>query len=92
MQSIDWNAVLRFVWPIVREGLVALLVAILALLGYDKVVPSRFVRMPPEERDGFMAGVSHGLGPQDRSAMSGGVGLGECGPFGGTRKPRRRPR
>jgi len=44
MEGIDWNAVWAFVWPILKEGIIAFLVALLALLGYDKLVPSRYVR------------------------------------------------
>jgi hypothetical protein len=40
--EIDWGAVWAFLWPILREALIALLMAILALLGYDKnVLPAR---------------------------------------------------
>jgi hypothetical protein len=48
--SIDWGAVWQFVAPIVREAVIALLMAVLALLGYDKVVPSRFARLGREEK------------------------------------------
>ena len=44
MEGIDWRAVWEFLWPILKEGLIALLMALLALLGYDKFVPSRYVR------------------------------------------------
>jgi len=44
MSGVDWKAVWEFVWPILKEGLIALLVAILALLGYDSFVPSRYER------------------------------------------------
>jgi hypothetical protein len=42
--AINWAEVWAFVWPILRQGLVALLVSILALLEYDKIVPSRYAR------------------------------------------------
>ncbi|HOU23937.1 MAG TPA: hypothetical protein PLN42_06775, partial [Anaerolineae bacterium] len=42
--TIDWSEVWRFAWPILKEMLVALLMALLALLGYDKYVPSRLAR------------------------------------------------
>ncbi len=42
--TIDWSEVWRFAWPILKELLVALLLALLALLGYDKYVPSRLAR------------------------------------------------
>jgi hypothetical protein len=41
---VDWETIWPIVWPILREALVAALVAILALLGYDQVLPSRYVR------------------------------------------------
>ena len=41
---MDWLLMWEFLWPVLREGLIALLVSLLALLGYDKVVPSRFKR------------------------------------------------
>lgn len=44
MERIDWHAVWEFLWPILKEGLIALLMALLTLLGYDKLVPSRYVR------------------------------------------------
>jgi len=44
MSGIDWEVVWRFVWPILRQGLIALLMALLTLLGYDQVIPSRFER------------------------------------------------
>jgi hypothetical protein len=44
MSGVDWKAVWEFLWPILKEGLVALLIALLSLLGYDKLVPSRYVR------------------------------------------------
>ena len=44
MQGVDWKAVWEFLWPILKEGLIAFLVALLALLGYDKFVPSRYLR------------------------------------------------
>jgi hypothetical protein len=53
--QIDWGVVWRFVWPILKEMLVAFLIALLALLGYDKYVPSRFVRRADEPRDGSWA-------------------------------------
>lgn len=36
--NIDWSAVWAFLWPIVREALIAFLIALLTLLGYDKNV------------------------------------------------------
>ena len=44
MDQIDWQELWRLVWPILREGVIAALIAILALLGYDKGVPSRYYR------------------------------------------------
>ena len=44
MSEIDWGAVWAFVWPILKQALIAALVAILGLLGYDKYVPSRYER------------------------------------------------
>ena len=44
MDQIDWPRVWQAVWPILREGLIAGLIAILALLGYDGLVPSRYYR------------------------------------------------
>ena len=44
---MDWEGLREMwplVWPVVRQMLIALLVTILSLLGYDTVVPSRFVR------------------------------------------------
>ncbi len=41
---MDWSEIWPVVWPILREMLIAGLVALLALLGYDKSVPSRYVR------------------------------------------------
>jgi len=52
MEGIDWNAVWQFVWPILKEGMIALLIALLALLGYDKYVPSRYTRGVLEEKGG----------------------------------------
>nr|MBC7245604.1 hypothetical protein [Chloroflexota bacterium] len=40
MFEIDWSAVWAFVWPILKQALIAFLVALLALLGYDKKVAS----------------------------------------------------
>jgi len=50
--GIDWAAVWAFVWPILKQGLIAGLVALLGLLGYDKYVPSRFVRREETPRPG----------------------------------------
>ena len=44
MSGVDWEAVWAFLWPILKEGLIALLIALLSLLGYDKWVPSRYLR------------------------------------------------
>lgn len=41
---MDWEVVWEIAWPIVRQGLIALLISLLGLLGYDKYVPSRSVR------------------------------------------------
>jgi hypothetical protein len=49
MTGLDWELVWRFVWPILRQGLIALLMALLTLLGYDKYVPSRFARNGGED-------------------------------------------
>jgi hypothetical protein len=42
--SIHWAEVWAFLWPILKQGLIALLVSILGLMGYDKIVPSRYAR------------------------------------------------
>ncbi len=42
--SVNWAEVWAFLWPILKQGLIALLVSVLAMLGYDKVVPSRYAR------------------------------------------------
>jgi hypothetical protein len=44
VDQIDWARLWSLLWPILREGLVAALIAILALLGYDGLVPSRYYR------------------------------------------------
>ena len=49
MDKINWQQVWEFLWPILREGLIAFLMALLALLGYDKAIPSRFVRRSKED-------------------------------------------
>ena len=46
--TVNWAEVWAFVWPILKQGLVALLVSILALLEYDKNVPSRYARRSRE--------------------------------------------
>ena len=51
-KGLDWSAIWVLVWPIVRQGLIALLVSILALLGYDKAVPSRYSRGRSEKGEG----------------------------------------
>ncbi len=41
---MNWQDVWAFVWPILKQALIALLVAVLALLGYDaKVLPGRLL-------------------------------------------------
>lgn len=40
---MDWAKVWEFAWPVLKQGLIALLTVLLALLGYDKM-PSRYVR------------------------------------------------
>jgi hypothetical protein len=53
VDKIEWPAVWEFMWPILKEGLIALLIAILALLGYDKYIPSRYMRRENEkEKEG----------------------------------------
>ncbi len=52
MEGINWPAVWEFVWPILKEGIIALLIAVLALLGYDKYVPSRYTREVLNEKRG----------------------------------------
>jgi len=42
--EIEWTELWKFAWPILRQGLIALLLALLTLLGYDKYVPSRLTR------------------------------------------------
>ena len=40
--SVDWGAVWLFVWPILKQAIIAFLMAVLALLGYDReVLPGR---------------------------------------------------
>jgi hypothetical protein len=51
MDKIDWPAIWELVWPILKEGLIALLIAVLALLGYDKYIPSRYVRRENEKEE-----------------------------------------
>lgn len=46
---MDWSSVWEFAWPILKEALIALLMAVLALLGYDHVVPSRYGRKEPAQ-------------------------------------------
>jgi hypothetical protein len=42
--SFNWPTVWAFLWPILREALIAFLVALLTLLGYDRqVLPSRIL-------------------------------------------------
>ena len=41
---MDWGKFWEIAWPIVRQGLIALLISLLGLLGYDRLVPSRSVR------------------------------------------------
>jgi hypothetical protein len=42
--SVDWGVIWAFVWPILRQALIAFLVALLALLGYDRqVLPARLL-------------------------------------------------
>lgn len=52
MEGIDWGAVWEFAWPILKQGLIALLIAVLSLLGYDKYVPSRYSRRPKSRKRG----------------------------------------
>jgi hypothetical protein len=49
---MNWEELWSVIWPILKETLIAALIAILALLGYDKYVPSRHWRkpFPPEEK------------------------------------------
>ena len=53
---MDWARIWEFMWPIVREGLIALLISLLALLGYDKKVPSRYARFGRETGDAAKSG------------------------------------
>jgi hypothetical protein len=40
--SIDWAAVWAFVWPILKQAIIAMLVSALAILGYDtQLLPAR---------------------------------------------------
>jgi hypothetical protein len=42
--NMDWKIVWAFLWPILKQALIALLVAILAILGYDtRVLPKRIL-------------------------------------------------
>lgn len=41
---MDWGEFWRAAWPVLREMLIAGLVALLALLGYDQLIPSRYKR------------------------------------------------
>jgi len=54
--NVNWPEVWAFVWPILREGLIALLISILGLMGYDKIVPSRYARRSgdPKTAEGFV--------------------------------------
>ncbi len=41
---MNWEAVWTFVWPILKQALIAFLVAVLTLLGYDhQVLPGRIL-------------------------------------------------
>lgn len=51
MDKINWPAVWEVLWPILKQGLIALLVALLAILGYDQKVPSRYVREQKKDGD-----------------------------------------
>lgn len=42
--TVNWSEVWAFLWPILKQGLIAALVSVLGLLGYDRIVPSRFAR------------------------------------------------
>ena len=50
MDKVNWSEVWRVLWPILKQGLIAALIAILSLLGYDKYVPSRYVRKPKSDK------------------------------------------
>ena len=49
---MDWEVIWEFAWPVLRQALIALLVTVLGLLGYDKVVPSRSSRGRSKEGEG----------------------------------------
>ena len=49
---MDWEAVWEFFWPVLKQGLIALLVSLLALLGYDSVIPSRYTRAKGTKKKG----------------------------------------
>jgi hypothetical protein len=53
--TIDWSEVWRLAWPILKEMLVALLMALLTLLGYDRYVPSRLARRSDAPETGSFA-------------------------------------
>ena len=41
---MNWEAIWVFVWPILKQAFIAFLVAVLALLGYDRaVLPARLL-------------------------------------------------
>jgi uroporphyrinogen-III decarboxylase len=41
---MDWKIVWAFLWPILKQAVIALLVAILAILGYDaRILPGRLL-------------------------------------------------
>jgi hypothetical protein len=49
--EINWPVVWSFLWPILREALIAFLVAVLTLLGYDSnVLPARLREFNLRER------------------------------------------
>jgi len=49
---VDWEVVWEFVWPVLKQGVIALLISLLALLGYDKVIPSRYARGKKSSKKG----------------------------------------
>jgi hypothetical protein len=50
--NVDWGAVWVWLWPILKQGVIALLVSLLAILGYDQKVESRYIRAQRAKRKG----------------------------------------
>jgi hypothetical protein len=49
--NINWGAIWEFVWPVLKQAVIAFLVALLALLRYDgSVLPRRLRSFAAKER------------------------------------------